>query len=179
MRKLLNLGGRLFLIALVAGLALGATYYFTKEPIAYQKAIATAGARATVIDGVALPDEGAELTGNIRGAYVTEAGGRVIEVAASGYGGEFLVTVGIAPDGAITGVSIGENQETVGLGKNAEKPEFTNQFVDKNGPVELVKSGATGNQIDALTGATVTSRAVVDAVNEAREFALKRGGASK
>lgn len=178
MRKMLHLSGRLFLIALVAGLALGATYHFTKEPIAYQQAIATAGARATVIEGVALPDEGAELTGSVRGAYVTEEGGRVIEVAATGYGGEFLVTVGVSPDGAITGVSIGENQETVGLGKNAEKPEFTNQFLQKNDRIEVVKSGASGNQIDALTGATITTRAVAEAVNEAREFALKRGGAA-
>ena len=59
MRSMMHLGGRLFLIALVAGLALGATYHFTKEPIAYQQAIATAGARATVIEGVALPDESA------------------------------------------------------------------------------------------------------------------------
>ena len=178
MRDMIRLGGRLFLIALVAGLALGATYYFTKEPIAYQQAIASAGARGQVIDGLALPDEGAVLTGKVRGAYVTDAGGRVVEVATAGYGGTFLVTVGVAPDGTITGVSVGENEETVGLGKNAEKPEFTSQFIMINGQGQLVKSGASGNQIDALTGATITSQAVTDAVNEARAFALERGGAA-
>ncbi len=172
MREAIRLGGRLFLIALAAGLALGATYYVTKEPIARQQAIASAGARSQVIEGVALPDEGAVLTGNVRGVYVTDAGGRVVEVMATGYGGQFLVTVGIDPGGTITGVMVGENQETVGLGKNAEKPEFTGQYVGKSGEIGLVKSGAAGNQVDALTGATITSRAVTDAVNEARAFAL-------
>ncbi len=178
MREAIRLGGRLFIIALLAGLALGATYFFTKEPIARQRAIASQGARSLVIEGLALPDEGAVLTGNVTGAYVTDQGGRVIEVTATGYGGQFLVTVGVAADGRITGVSVGENQETVGLGKNAEKKEFTGQFVGKDSAIEVVKHGAAGNQIDALTGATVTSRAVTNAVNEARAFALSRGGAA-
>jgi electron transport complex protein RnfG len=158
---------------------LGATYFVTREPIARQRAMQAAAARSRVIEGLAMPEEGAALTGNVRGCYVTDAGGRVVEVAATGYGGEFLVTVGVAPDGAITGVILGENKETVGLGKNAEKPEFTGQFKGGNGALELVKGGAAEGQIDSLTGATVTSRAVVDAVNEARDFALQRGGAQK
>ena len=178
MRDAINLGGRLFLIALVAGILLGATYYVTKEPIARQQAMQSAGARGEVIEGLAMPEEGVALTGNVKGSYVTDAGGRAIEVTATGYGGEFLVTVGIAPDGTITGVMVGENEETVGLGKNAEKPEFTGLFKGKNGTLELVPSGAPGNQIDSLSGATITSRAVVNAVNEAREFALQRGGAA-
>jgi electron transport complex protein RnfG len=177
-REAIRLGGRLFLIALLAGVLLGATYFVTKEPIAQQQAMQAAAARGKVIVGMALPEEGVALSGNVRGSYVTDAGGHVVEVMASGYGGEFLVTVGVAPDGAITGVVIGANKETVGLGKNAEKPEFTGQFIGKNGAMEIVKNNATGNQIDALTGATITSRAVMNAVNEAREFALQRGGAA-
>lgn len=178
MREAIQLSGRLFLIALVAGVLLGLTYFVTKEPIARQEAMQSAGARGQVIEGLALPEEGVTLTGNVKGSYVTDAGGRVVEVMATGYGGEFLVTVGVAPDGAITGVIVGGNEETVGLGKNAEKPEFTNQFKGKNGVLELVRSGASGNQIDSLSGATITSRAVMNAVNEAREFALQRGGAA-
>lgn len=176
---MLRLGGRLFLIALVSGLALGATYFVTKEPIERQKALASANARGQVIDGVAIPDEDAVLTGNIRSVLVTADGGRVIEVAATGYGGEFLVTVGIESGGTITGVIIGENNETVGLGKNAEKPEFTGQYVNQNVELTLVKDGAGEGMIDALTGATITSRAVTDAVNEARSYALTLGGDGK
>jgi electron transport complex protein RnfG len=178
-RDLIRLSGRLFLIALVAGLALGATYYVTKEPIERQKALASASARGQVIDGQAVPDERAVLTGNIRSVLVTADGGRVVEVAATGYGGEFLVTVGIESGGTITGVIIGENNETVGLGKNAEKPEFTGQYVNQNAELEVVKDGAGAGEIDALTGATITSRAVTDAVNEARAYALALGGVGK
>jgi len=176
-RDAIRLGGRLFLIALVAGVLLGATYFVTKDPIAQQQEMQAARARSQVIEGLAMPEEGVTLTGNIKGSYATDTGGRVVEVTASGYGGAFLVTVGIAPDGVITGVILGENDETVGLGKNAEKPEFTGQFKGTDGALELVRSGAAGNQIDSLSGATITSRAVVNAVNEAREFALQRGGA--
>lgn len=179
MRDAIRLGGRLFLIALAAGLALGATYFITKEPITRQQALSAAKARGQVISGEAVLDEGTVLTGNVRSVYVTENGGRVIEVAAVGYGGEFLVTVGIEQGGTITGVNVGENQETVGLGKNAEKPEFTSQYVGKNTRIEVAKKSATDSQIDALTGATITSRAVTNAVNEAREYALSLGGEGK
>lgn len=178
MREAIRLSGRLFLIALLAGVLLGATYFITKEPIERQQALQSAAARGKVIEGLALPEDGVALTGNVRGCYVTDAGGRVVEVMTKGYGGAFLVTVGVAPDGAITGVILGENKETVGLGKNAEKPGFTGQFIGKNVVLEIVKNGASGNQIDSVTGATITSRAVADAVNEARAFALQRGGAA-
>ena len=179
MRNAIRLGGRLFVITLIAGLLLGATYYVTKEPIERQQALAAASARSQVISGEATPVEGIALTGSIRSVYAATNGGHVIGVEATGYGGAFLVTVGIEADGTVTGINIGENEETVGLGKNAEKPAFTDQFSGKNGTLEVVKNGAAGDQIDALTGATITSRAVTSAVNEAREFALSLGGAGK
>jgi electron transport complex protein RnfG len=164
------------MISLIAGLLLGATYFVTKDPIAQQQELASAKARSQVITGDTTPVEGAVLTGSVRSVYETRDGGHVVEVAAAGYGGEFPVTVGVGADGGITGVIVGENEETVGLGKNDAKPEFTNQFVGKNGALEVVKNGADSNQIDALTGATITSRAVTDAVNEARDYALSLGG---
>ncbi len=176
MRNIIRLGGRLFVITLIAGLLLGATYYVTKEPIEKQQALAARKARSEVISGEATAVEGVMLTGNVRSVFKTADGGYVVSVAATGYGGTFLVTVGIEAGGTITGINIGENEETVGLGKNAEKPAFTGQFPGKNGTLEVVKNGATGNQIDALTGATITSRAVTEAVNEARDFALSMGG---
>jgi len=176
MRNAVRLGGRLLAIALIAGLALGATYFFTKEPIERQTALAAAKARSAVMPGESVLDETAAPSGNVRAVYTVPGGGRIVEVNAAGYGGAFLVTVGIAADGTVTGVFVGDNQETAGLGKNAEKPAFTDQFKGADGPVEVVKGGAGGNRIDALTGATITSRAVADAVNEARAFALSPGG---
>ncbi len=179
MRNAIYLGGRLLIIALVAGLAMGAAYYFTKEPIEQQALKASAGAREAVMPGggAVTQVDASELTGNVSAAFVSQAGGHIVEVVASGYGGGFPVTVGVAADGLIAGVHVGENQETVGLGKNAENPAFTDQFKGKSGDIEVVKEGASANQIDALTGATITARAVADAVNEACAFARALGGA--
>ncbi|NLG25530.1 MAG: FMN-binding protein [Clostridiales bacterium] len=176
MRDVIRLGGRLLVVALVCGLALGATYFLTKEPIERQQALAKEAARSAMSAGETTAVEAAELTGNIRAAYRADDR-TILEVATVGYGGEFLVTVGVLEGGAIAGVSIGENNETPGLGKKVELPEFTDQFIGKEGTIELVKSDAAGNQIDAVASATISSQAVVDAVNEARAFALGEGDA--
>ena len=181
MRDLLHLGGRLFLISLIAGLALGATYFVTKDPIADQTRLAAESARAEVFEGTFAQDTQEKLPGNIKTLYLAkgEQDGYVMEVEATGYGGIFTVTVGVTMDGVITGVVVGDNSETPGLGKNAQNPEFAAQFVGKDGPISVKKGGgASGNEVDALTGATITAQAVVNAVNEAREFALTIGGQS-
>lgn len=179
MRDLLHLGGRLFLIALIAGLALGATYYVTKEPIEAQTRLAVEAARAEVFEGTFAQDTQEKLPGSIKTLYMAKGdlNGYVMEVEAAGYGGIFTVTVGVTADGIITGVVVGDNSETPGLGKNAQKPEFAAQFAGKDGAVTVKQGGgASGNEIDALTGATITTQAVTTAVNEAREFALTIGG---
>lgn len=179
MRELIRLGGRLFLIALIAGLALGATYYVTKEPIEEQTRLAAKAAQINVFDGTFTLDTKEKLPKAIKTLYIAkgEQNGYVMEVEASGYGGIFTVTVGVTEDGVITGIVVGDNSETPGLGKNAQNPEFAAQFVGKDGDITVKKGGgATGNEVDALTGATITTQAVADAVNEARAFALTIGG---
>ena len=84
-------------------------------------------------------------------------------VTAKGYGGEFDVSVGILPDGTIEGVRIGQEMfnETEGLGTRVLEQAFRDQFIGKSGPVSF------GEGIDAIAGATITSNAVLNAVNEA------------
>ena len=84
-------------------------------------------------------------------------------VTAKGYAGEFDVSVGILADGTIEGIRIGETsfQETEGLGTRVLEKSFRDQFIGKQGPL------AYGEGIDAVSGATITSNAVLDAVNEA------------
>ncbi|MDO5733086.1 MAG: RnfABCDGE type electron transport complex subunit G [Eubacteriales bacterium] len=86
-----------------------------------------------------------------------------------GYGGAVTVMTGITTEGELTGISILDLSETAGLGMNATKPEFQAQYktLSAASPVEVVKNPPNGNQIQALTGATVTSRAVTTAVNTA------------
>ena len=95
----------------------------------------------------------------------TETMGYVIRQTEQGYGGPIEVLVGVRPDRTITGIHVGgpEFNETENLGAKAKEPAFTDQFSGKAAPVTL------GKDIDAIAGATVTSQAVVKAVNTAVE----------
>ena len=85
-----------------------------------------------------------------------------------GYGGDIQITVGITADGTISGVAFLSISETAGLGMKATEPSFYNQYVNKKADKFVVsKDGGDGEQIDALSGATITSRAVTGAVNTA------------
>lgn len=89
---------------------------------------------------------------------------------AGGYGGVIQVMTGIATDGTITGVAILSHAETPGLGANCEKDDFRAQYCQAapDGGFTVVKNQeASAGQVEALTGATITSRAVTNAVNEA------------
>ena len=103
--------------------------------------------------------------------------GYVFTTSSKGYGGEIKVMTGIGADGNVTGMKILAIEETAGLGMNAKKDEFTNQYVGGSGSFTVVKSDAGENEIQALTGATITSNAVTDAVNSAVDaFRTVTGG---
>lgn len=102
--------------------------------------------------------------------------GWVIEVTPSGFGGTIDMLVGVDTSGKVTGVSIVTMSETSGLGANAARESFRSQYVGRSGSVRLRKQGG---EIDALTGATVTSTAVTRGVNAALaavQDLLKEGG---
>ncbi len=75
--------------------------------------------------------------------------------------------VGIDTSGKVTGVSILSISETAGLGMNARNESFINQYIGKSGTIGICKNGASDTEIQALTGATITSKAVTSAVNTA------------
>ena len=84
---------------------------------------------------------------------------------AKGYGGTVSVMVGIGTDGAITGLEILSHAETPGLGANAVKPDFKDRFIGKSGELTVDKTSNEGQNVQAITAATITSKAVVSAVN--------------
>ena len=88
-----------------------------------------------------------------------------------GFEGPVAVKVAVNEDGSIKSLVVGDDQfkETPGLGARAQEPEFISQFIGKVPPLSIRKADEeeTSSTIDALTGATVTSQAVVDAINEA------------
>ena len=93
--------------------------------------------------------------------------GYVVLAEPKGYGGAISLVVGIDNDLTVTGIDITNQSETPGLGANCQNPEFMGQFKGKTSGIAVVKGTASGNQIDAITSSTVTSKAVTKGVNDA------------
>lgn len=184
----------LTLITLVAGVLLGYVYELTKEPIAartletklnaYHKVfpeaadfkedagINTDSARS-VLDSGGYPDESVDeclaavdASGNLLGYVMTVT-------TSEGYGGDIKVSMGVGLDGVLKNIEILSISETAGLGMKADTDEFKSQFANKNvSKFSYTKSGATADyEIDALSGATITTNAMVNAVNAGLEYA--------
>ncbi len=95
--------------------------------------------------------------------------GMVFTTTSKSYGGDIQVMTGVDNDGKVTGIELLQINDTAGLGMNAKNDSFKEQFVGliKNIVVMKNSSNHDNNEITALTGATITSDAVADAVNEA------------
>ncbi len=102
----------------------------------------------------------------------------VVVTSHQGYGGDIKVMVGIDKDINVTRVKIMEMSETAGLGANASKPQFVDQFNGKHDFLKVVKGIAKSNEISAISSATITSNAVTDCVNAALEAATKKANQS-
>ncbi len=178
----------LFLITLISGAALGLVYEVTKEPIAQQEQKAKNEAYQNVFEAA---EDFTELTDEAYSpdtltAFVKENGfdasidgvaqalsgdgsvlGYVITVTDhEGYGGDIQFTMGVADDGTLNGISLLSISETAGLGMRAGEvlvPQFAGKQAEK---FSYTKTGAASDdQIDAISGATITTNAVVNGVN--------------
>lgn len=199
---MLREAGILFAITLIAGLALGFVYELTKEPIRIQKEKAVQEACKAVFADAAAFDETAlapsaqlaeELAGNgveIGTVYEAKAAdgsrlGYVVQSTSSqGYGGDITLYMGVTADGTLNGVSILEISETPGLGMQAEEV-LVPQFKDKKVTAFTYTKGgsAGGDEIDAISGATITTKAFTNAVNGGlrlvTEELMEGGGANE
>jgi len=100
----------------------------------------------------------------------SETVGYIFITSAKGYGGDVSVMTAVLPDGKVHGVDILDaSNETPGLGQNVTKEAFYGRYAGLSGELTVVKNGADKSlgQVDAVTGATISSRAVTKAVNEA------------
>lgn len=104
--------------------------------------------------------------------------GYAVMVSPVGYGGEISMVVGVLEDGAVCGVDIISQSETAGLGAKCTQSEFLSQFTGTSEGVSVAKGNAKDNQINAISSATITSKAVtngvniaIDAVNTVKEAA--------
>ena len=164
----LRLAVILFAFAAVVAVFLGLINFITHERIDTYKAEKSAAAMQAVLPAAEYsPVEGhdsIEKLDLVREVYAAGDRGWVVMVSPSGFGGEIDMAVGVDTDGTVTGISIIDMSETSGLGANAGRESFRSQFAGQSGLVALSKEGG---EIDALTGATVTSSAVVRGVNAA------------
>ena len=177
----------LTIITLVSGLLLGAVYGITKEPIAQAQDAAKKEAWQAVFPEASLDDFVAEEVDEAIAEQVIadlgvkatvdevckvgDIGYVVTTTDKEGYGGDIQITVGITTDGTVNGVSILSISETAGLGMKAKEPAFYEQYQGKQTEKFYVtKDGGEGEAIDALSGATITSRAVTGAVNTALAY---------
>ena len=192
----------LTLITLVAGVALGGVYEITKDPIAKQEAQAKAEAYeqvftdAAAFEAVEMDDT---LTKTIREQLDQEGykaqsieevmraedqsgetlGYAFTVVTSEGYGGDIQFSMGVQNDGTLNGISILSIGETAGLGMNADTPAFKDQFVGKQvEKLQYTKNGATqDDEINAISGATVTTNAMTNGVNAGLcAFRVMEGG---
>lgn len=182
----------LFAITLVSGLCLGFVYDITKGPIeqatidknnrTYQEVLSTASSFTDVegsVEKIAELAASGELAGfggvAIESVLVgTDASGAEVghvinSLSNDSYGGAVKISVGFDADGTITGVGIRDINDTPGLGLKAKDAKFKDQYIGKNvESLAVTKTGASAeNEIDAISGATVTSTAVTNAVNAA------------
>lgn len=100
----------------------------------------------------------------------TEYMGAVAKTLPAGYGGTIELLVGVDPEGKITGMEILSHSETPGLGANIKTDKFKSQYVDQKAPLEVVKGTAKDGEISAITGATITTRAVTGGINEVADY---------
>lgn len=181
----------LCVITLLAGVALSGVYKVTKDPIEQQKMAANIASYQEVCPGATDfthdDDVDAAISALNKEPYPATAGKNFIDEVVLGddgscvvkvtsgdaYDGTLTLAVGIQPDGTINGISFTDIHESAGMGMVCNEDKFKSQFAGvKVDSFVLLKSGgaAADNEIDSVSGASVSSGAVVNAVNAALDF---------
>ncbi|MCG8310443.1 MAG: RnfABCDGE type electron transport complex subunit G [Cytophagales bacterium] len=183
---LFNMVSSLVVVTLVASTALGYVYELTKGPIA----VAKLAKKIKAIDEVVveydnnpvdemykIPIDGSQDSLEV---YPAKKGGKLMASAIrsfspKGYGGHVWLMVGLFPDGNINNIAVLEHKETPGLGTKMGDTEFKNQYIGQNPESFNLKVEKDGGDVDALTGATITSRAFSQATQLAFDTYMKGG----
>ena len=177
-KYILRLTLTLLLITALVAAALAGVNALTKDKIAQIRQEKTAGAMKTVLPGYETFTACAftDATGLVEAVFVPEGAATdayVAQVTPNGFGGAIVLMVGVE-NGCVTGISVVSHGETAGLGAiiaegNTKGEDFRRQFVGTQGDLAVTKDGGT---IDAIAGATISSRAVTNGVNAALAVTL-------
>ena len=165
----LRLAATLLLITAVVAAALAAVNSVTAPVIAQLKADKVQAAIEEVLPGGGQSVAFTDNTGWVSNVYKSDKGFAVEVTPTTGFNGAITMMVGIDTEGKILGISVVSQTETAGLGavcaaKTEAGQSFRGDFVGLSGSVQVNKDGG---EVDAITGATITSRAVCDGVNAA------------
>lgn len=158
----------LFAITAAAALILAVVYGMTAERIAQGAAERRQSAMEAVAPGADIfsqlpydPEKVLDMHGAYKGGALL---GYCVEVAPDGFGGPITLLVGVSDGGSVMGVKVLEQNETAGLGANVREDDFLGQYKGLSGTIRV---GLGDNAVDAVTGATISSKAVTDGVNRA------------
>ena len=173
-------GLMLLIVAAAAALILGLVNLCTAGRIAAIAEETMNAAMRAVLPSSTYGENIAEADGEIDAIYHAADGGWVVQVTESGSQGLITMMVGVSADYTCTGVSITESSETAGLGAIASQQsekgeEFRAQFIGQSGTVAVTKEGGS---IDAISGATITSKAVCRGVTAALAACQSLNGAA-
>lgn len=167
----------LTLITALSGLVLGTTERCTRQPITEQYRRQQLQALRAVLPKVDNAPDRDTVTPAMQASddapsppttyYRGRRGGQIVAiafqvVAANGYGGPIRMMVGVAPNGELIGLEILQQNETPGLGNRVEEEPFRTQFMGKGLPASRWKVTKDGGDFDQISGATISSRAVVE-----------------
>lgn len=180
-----NMAMSLTLISLVASACLGFVYELTKKPIELSNLNKKLNAiREVMPEFTNNPNEEMfrlpTAEGDSLDVYPAKKDGNLVGYAVNtytrkGFSGTISVMAGFKPDGTIINITVLEQKETPGLGTKMTEPGFKDQFMDKNPAEFQLKVKKDGGPVDAITAATISSRAFCDAVQRAYNT-LQKGG---
>lgn len=184
-RSIVKTGFILFVIGFLCTLILSVCNYMTKDT---RERLAAASEREAMVATLSEADHFVKLPhideGIVKGVFEgvdkdKNIVGYCVKVYPIGYGGTISMVVGVNTNGEVTGVDIVSMSETPGLGAKASDEGFVGQYTGKMSQIKVIKSGTPNeNEISAISGATVTSKAVTQGVNAALDIvkSLDRGG---
>lgn len=182
MKENFKLGGILLVITMIAGLLLGFANDLTKEAIIENSKISKEDLNYIMPTAEKIQDMDVELAeeGSIKEIYEAVNGsdvvGYVLKVTSKGFHGPVDFVVAISKDDKVSGVKVLAHSETPGLGAKISEDKFISRFKDKpaTGLLEVVKVTPNKDiEVEAISGATTSSKASVTAVNEAITFYLE------
>lgn len=177
----------LFAICIVTSVLLAITNGVTAPKIAERQEQTAIETRLEVLpnakggfDEAKVTFDGTEYTYHTGKNEKGEVIGYVFTTNTKGYGGNVSIMTGINTDGTVAAIETLELNETAGLGMKAAEDDFKNMYKGKSDQVTVIKNvEPSGNQIKAITGATITSEAVTDAVNIALNLYSEITGGAK